>query len=154
MKQLFLKRIFCAQWLGQFHHIHLLWSTFPGKLLKLLKMLPLPPIHTLYLRSDGTTIFTRMLAGAKAVISLGKRTSMFGNMVVTPLNCVGVQISTNISFALCFISNIGIFFEPFRVLVFRLCVETLLVGHHLHWILLSPYHCHYQQPMLVPPLRP
>jgi actin-related protein len=42
-----------------------------------------PPIHTEYLRSGGATIFTLIEAGANAVISLVKRTSTPGNIVLS-----------------------------------------------------------------------
>merc|ERR1719474_20647 len=38
-----------------------------------------PPIQTEYFLSGGATIFTLIEAGAKAVISLVRRTSMLGN---------------------------------------------------------------------------
>merc|ERR1719410_1085455 len=56
-----------------------------------------PPIHTEYLRSGGATIFTLIDAGASAVISLVRRASMLGNMVVPPLSTVFVYRSRRIS---------------------------------------------------------
>merc|ERR1740116_271100 len=56
-----------------------------------------PPIQTEYLRSGGATILTLILAGANAVISLVKRTSIPGNMVVPPDNTVLVYKSRRIS---------------------------------------------------------
>ena len=56
-----------------------------------------PPIHTEYFLSGGATIFTLIEAGANAVISLVRRTSMFGNMVVPPDSTVLVYRSRRIS---------------------------------------------------------
>merc|ERR1719410_863470 len=56
-----------------------------------------PPIHTEYLRSGGATILTLIEAGASAVISLVRRTSMPGNMVVPPLSTVFVYRSRRMS---------------------------------------------------------
>merc|ERR1712025_1314668 len=56
-----------------------------------------PPIHTEYLRSGGDTIFTLIEAGASAVISLVRRASILGNIVVPPLSTVFVYRSRRIS---------------------------------------------------------
>merc|ERR1719420_66238 len=56
-----------------------------------------PPIHTEYLRSGGATILTLIEAGASAVISLVRRASMLGNMVVPPLSTVLVYRSRRMS---------------------------------------------------------
>merc|ERR1719334_2462799 len=56
-----------------------------------------PPIQTEYFLSGGATIFTLIEAGANEVISLVRRTSMPGNIVVPPLNTVLVYRSRRIS---------------------------------------------------------
>merc|ERR1719410_3270144 len=56
-----------------------------------------PPIQTEYFRSGGATILTLIEAGANAVISFVRRTSIPGNMVVPPDNTVFVYKSRRIS---------------------------------------------------------
>ena len=56
-----------------------------------------PPIQTEYFLSGGATIFTLSEAGANDVISLVRRTSMPGNMVVPPDSTVLVYRSRRIS---------------------------------------------------------
>merc|ERR1719334_139211 len=70
--------------------IHISWNVLSEDRIE-------PPIHTEYLRSGGATIFTLIEAGARAVISLVRRTSMFGNIVVPPLSTVFVYKSRRIS---------------------------------------------------------
>merc|ERR1719495_96093 len=70
--------------------IHISWNVLSEDRIE-------PPIHTEYLRSGGATIFTLIDAGASAVISLVRRASMLGNMVVPPLSTVFVYRSRRMS---------------------------------------------------------
>merc|ERR1719204_2104553 len=70
--------------------IHISWKVLSEERME-------PPIQTEYFRSGGATILTLTAEGARAVISLFSRLSMFGNMVEPPESTVLVYRSRRMS---------------------------------------------------------